>query len=137
MANFNTPYNLERDGQIEFFDNFGIPYDDDNSVLVDYTDGVYNGNILEFKKDIQNTNEVLFQAIKYLSKMRVHGESVPATIILVDLNSTLAYVFHSSDLLLYYFVHPGLIASPANAPRKSTSSCKGSIVPFHVEQSTW
>ena len=97
MANFNTPYNVERDGQIEFFDNFGIPYDDDNSVLVDYTDGVYNGNILEFKKDIQNTNEVLFQAIKYLSKMRVHGESVPATIILVDLNSTLAYVFHSSD----------------------------------------
>jgi hypothetical protein len=74
MANFNTPYNVERDGQIEFFDNFGIPYDDDNSVLVDYTDGVYNGNILEFKKDIQNTNEVLFQAIKYLSKMRVHGE---------------------------------------------------------------
>lgn len=97
MANFNTPYNVERDGQIEFFDNFGIPYDDDNSVLVDYTDGVYNGNILEFKKDIQNTNEVLFQAIKYLSKMRVHGESVPATIILVDLNSTFAYVFHSSD----------------------------------------
>lgn len=49
MANFNTPYNNERDGQIEFFDNFGIPYDD-NSVLIDYTDGVFNGNILEFKK---------------------------------------------------------------------------------------
>ena len=97
MANFNTPYNVERDGQIEFFDNFGIPYDEDNSVLVDYTDGVFNGNILEFKKDIPNTNEVLFQAIKYLSRMRVHGESVPATIILIDLNSTLAYVFHSSD----------------------------------------
>ena len=97
MANFNTPYSIERDGQIEFFENFGIPYDNDNSILIDYTDGVYNGNLLEFKKDIPNTNEVLFQAIKYLSKMRIHGESVPATIILVDLNSTLAYVFKSSD----------------------------------------
>ena len=97
MANYNTPYSTERDGQIEFFENFGIPYDDDNSVLVDYTDGVYNGTIFEFKKDISNTNEVLFQAIKYLSRRRIHGESVPATIILVDLNSTLAYVFQSSD----------------------------------------
>lgn len=97
MANFNTPYSIERDGQIEFFDNFGVPYEDDNSVLVDYTDGVYNGNLFEFKKDIKNINEVLLQAIKYLSKMRVHGQSVPATIILVDLNSTLAYVYRSSD----------------------------------------
>ncbi len=88
---------IEREGQIEFFDNYGIPYDDDDSVLVDYTDGVYNGNILEFKLSIKDRNEVLFQSIKYLSKMRVHGESVPATIILVDLNSTLAYVFYSRD----------------------------------------
>lgn len=97
MANFNTPYSIERDGQIEFFNNYAIPYEDENSVLVDYTDGVYNGNILEFKLNIENINATLFQAIKYLSKMRVHGRSVPATIILIDLNSTLAYVFRSVD----------------------------------------
>lgn len=97
MANFNTPYSIERDGQIEFFNNYAIPYEDENSVLVDYTDGVYNGNILEFKLNIDNINATLFQAIKYLSRMRVHGRSVPATIILVDLNSTLAYVFRSVD----------------------------------------
>lgn len=97
MANFNTPYSIERDGQIEFFKNYTIPFEDDNSILVDYTDGIYNGNILEFKLSIDNINTTLFQAIKYLSRMRVHGKSVPATIILVDLNSTLAYVFHSID----------------------------------------
>lgn len=65
MAN----YIIERDGQIDFFDNYGIPYNDDNSILIDNTDGVYNGNILEFKLDISNLNKVLFQAIKYLSRI--------------------------------------------------------------------
>ena len=74
MANFSTPYELEREGQIEFFDNYGIPYTDDDSVLVDNTDGIYNGNILEFKLNINNLNKTLFQAIKYLSKMRIKGE---------------------------------------------------------------
>ena len=93
MANFKTPYKTEREGQIEFFDNYGIPYDDDASILVDNTDGVYNGNILEFKLDINNLNKTLFQAVKYLSRMRVKSESVPATILLIDLNATTVYVF--------------------------------------------
>ncbi len=97
MSNFSTPYNTERDGQIEFFENYGIPYDNDDSVLIDNTDGVYNGNILEFKLNITNLNKVLFQAIKYLSKMRIKGESVPATILLVDLNTTTVYVYKSAD----------------------------------------
>lgn len=97
MANFNIPYNTEREGQMEFFDNYGIPYIDDASVLVDNTDGVYNGNIIEFKLSINNLNRVLFQAIKYLSKMRIKGESVPATILLVDLNSTTVYAYKSED----------------------------------------
>lgn len=97
MANFSTPYVTERDGQIEFFDNYGIPYNDDASILVDNTDGVYNGNIIEFKLTINNLNRTLFQAIKYLSKMRIKGESVPATILLIDLNSTLVYVYKSHD----------------------------------------
>lgn len=97
MANFHTPYEIERDGQMEFFDNYGIPYDNDESILVDNTDGVYNGNIFEFKRTINNLNQVLFQAIKYLSRMRVKGESVPATILLIDLNATTVYVYKSKD----------------------------------------
>lgn len=97
MANFNIPYKTEREGQMEFFDNYGIPYIDGASVLVDNTDGVYNGNIIEFKLSINNLNRVLFQAIKYLSKMRIKGESVPATILLVDLNSTTVYAYKSED----------------------------------------
>ena len=94
---FHIPYSLEKDGQIEFFDNYGIPYNDDTSILVDNTDGVCNGNILEFKLNINNLNKVLFQAVKYLSRMRVKGESVPATILLVDLNATTVYVYKSED----------------------------------------
>ena len=91
-------YTIEREGQIDFFDNYGIQWDDEeNAVLVDNTDGVYNGVLFEFKLSISNLNKTLFQAIKYLSKMRVKGESVPATIMLVDLNATTAYVYRSEN----------------------------------------
>lgn len=89
----------EREGQIKFFDNYRIPYNDDNSILIDNTDGVYHGNILEFKLNINNTGKVLFQAIKYLSKMRVKGESIPACILLIDLNATKVYVYDTKDYL--------------------------------------
>ena len=97
MANFNIPYTTEREGQMEFFDNYGVPYNDDASILVDNTDGVFNGNIFEFKLNISNLNKTLFQAVKYLSKMRIKGESIPATILLIDLNATTVYVFRSQD----------------------------------------
>lgn len=92
-------YDIERQGQADFFDNFHIDYQNDNSVLVDNTDGVYHGNILEFKLSISNTGKVLLQAIKYLSRMRIKGESVPARILLIDLNDTKVYVYHSADYL--------------------------------------
>lgn len=92
-------YTVERVGQMDFFDNYRIPYNDDASVLVDNTDGVYHGNILEFKLNINNTGKVLFQAIKYLSKMRIKGESVPARILLIDLNATKVYVYNSMDYI--------------------------------------
>lgn len=97
MANINTPYSTEREGQMEFFDNYGIPYNDDASILVDNTDGIYNGCIFEFKLNISSLNKVLFQAVKYLSRMRVKGESVPATILLIDLNATTVYIYRSQD----------------------------------------
>lgn len=92
-------YTVERVGQMDFFDNYRIPYNDDASVLVDNTDGVYHGNILEFKLNINNTGKVLFQAIKYLSKMRIKGESVPARILLIDLNATKVNVYNSMDYI--------------------------------------
>ena len=96
-TNLNIPYDTEREGQMEFFDNYGIPYNDDAPILIDNTDGVYNGNILEFKLTISNLNKTLFQAIKYLSKMRIKGKSVPATILLVDLNASTVYAYKSKD----------------------------------------
>lgn len=95
----NKYYTVERVGQMDFFDNYRVPYNDDASVLVDNTDGVYHGNILEFKLNINNTGKVLFQAIKYLSKMRIKGESVPARILLIDLNATKVYVYNSIDYI--------------------------------------
>ena len=89
-------YEVEKQGQIEFFETFRIDYQN-NDVLIDYTDGVWNGNLLEFKLNITNINKVLFQAIKYLSKMRIRGESVPANILLISLNQQICYYFKSED----------------------------------------
>ncbi|MDD6005615.1 MAG: hypothetical protein PUC68_08095 [Firmicutes bacterium] len=89
-------YLTEREGQIAFFNNFRIDYEN-NPVLIDNTDGVWKGNILEFKLNITNLNKVVFQTIKYLSKMRIKGEAVPANILIVDLNQEICYVYHSQD----------------------------------------
>ncbi len=90
--NFTT----EREGQLHFFKNFGIKLDE-NNVLIANTDGVYNGNIFEFKLSINNTQQVLFQAIKYLSRLRITGHPVPKNILLVSLNQGKVYVFDSGD----------------------------------------
>lgn len=90
-------YENEREGQIDFFNNYQIPYDGDQSILIDNTDGVYNGNIMEFKLNISNLNKVLFQTIKYLSRMRIKGEDIPATILLIDLNNRKVYQYKSID----------------------------------------
>ena len=87
-------YDVERTGQMDFFDNYGIDYVN-QPVLIDNTDGIVNGNIIEFKLNISNLSKVLFQAIKYLSAMRIRGESVPATILLIDLNAETVYRFSS------------------------------------------
>jgi hypothetical protein len=92
MNNFTT----EREGQLHFFKNFGINFEE-NDVLIANTDGVYNGNIFEFKLNINNTQQVLFQAIKYCSRLRITGHPVPKNILLVSLNQGEMYVFDSED----------------------------------------
>lgn len=99
MAIQKKHYDIEKQGQCDFFDNYRIDYQGDNSILVDNTDGVYHGNIMEFKLNINNTGKVLFQAIKYLSRMRIKGEPIPARILLIDLNATKVYVYNSADYI--------------------------------------
>lgn len=92
----NKIFTTEREGQFHFFKNFGIKLDE-NDVLIANTDGVYNGNIFEFKPNINNTQQVLFQAIKYLSRLRITGNPVPKNILLVSLNQSKLYLFNSGD----------------------------------------
>lgn len=66
-------------------------------MLIDNTDGVYHGNLLEFKLNINDLNKTLFQSIKYLSKLRIKGRSVPANILLISLNEEICYLYNSQD----------------------------------------
>lgn len=87
-------YQNEAEGQREFYEKIGV-----NPDLSHHTDGVDRGNLYENKTNIDNINKVLFQAIKYASRIRIRGEKLPANIILNDLNREIAYVFQSADLL--------------------------------------
>lgn len=104
-------YTLEHDGQLDFYHTYLSRIDRSLSieqVITDHTDGVLNGNLLEFKLNINDLNSVLFQAIKYLSSMRIKGKSIPANILLISLNTEKAYLYHSSDYLTFieqvYFI---------------------------------
>lgn len=96
-------YKNELEGQHDFFTTY-LPRVDKTlnitDIQNDYSDGVIRGNIVEFKLYIDNLNSVLFQAIKYLSSMRVKGKSIPRNIVLVSLNENKAYVYDSKDYLL-------------------------------------
>ena len=87
-------YNTEREGQLAFFKNIGINAE---QALIENTDGVWNGNLLEFKLSISDTSKVLFQCVKYLSKLRISGTSVPRNIVMIDLNRCTAYVYDAQN----------------------------------------
>lgn len=95
-------YSTEREGQIAFYEKYLKRINQKLSIeeiLADNTDGVLNGNILEFKKNITDLNAVLFQTIKYLSSMRVKGKPIPRNIILISLNDGICYVYNSGNYL--------------------------------------
>lgn len=97
-------YTLELEGQRDFYDSYLKLIDNTltiEEVLSDNTDGVLNGNLLEFKVNINDLNAVLFQAIKYLSAFRIKGKPIPANIILISLNDGKAYCYYSVDYLSY------------------------------------
>ena len=98
MAKFDT----EREGQIKFYETFIPRVDPDldlDEILADDNDGVINGNLLEFKLIVTDLNAVLFQCIKYLSARRLKGKPVPASVVIVSLEESVAYVYCSKDYL--------------------------------------
>ena len=90
-------YTLEREGQMDFFKLFDIDVAG-KDILIENTDGVDGGILFEFKLDFKTTlNSAILQAIKYLSRMRIKGESVPSKFLIVYLNETTCFVFNSMD----------------------------------------
>lgn len=99
---FTKKYDKELQGQVEFLQKY-LPRVDSSLDISDvqkyYSDGVIRGNLLEFKTQIENLNVVLSQSVKLLSSMRLKGRPLPANIILISLNDTTAYIYHSTDYL--------------------------------------
>ena len=95
-------YTLEKDGQIDFYNrvlpriNPALNIED---ILADNSDGVLNGNLLEFKLAVTDLNAVLFQCVKYLSAMRIKGKPIPANILIIDLNAATLWLYRSVDYL--------------------------------------
>lgn len=91
-------YTTEREGQIEFYETFIPRVDPDldlDGILADDNDGVINGNLLEFKLRVIDLNAVLFQCVKYLSARRLKGKPVPANVVIVSLEDSVAYIYRS------------------------------------------
>lgn len=88
-------YYSEIEGQRDFYSRVGI-----DPELAHNTDGVDRGNLFENKLNIDNIYKVLFQAVKYASRIRERGEKLPANIILNDLNKEIVYIFQSENFLI-------------------------------------
>lgn len=111
-------YTTEREGQIEFYETFIPRVDPDldlDGILADDNDGVINGNLLEFKLRVIDLNAVLFQCVKYLSARRLKGKPVPANVVIVSLEDSVAYIYRSEDYL-------GQIETVYNGPSSKNNS---------------
>lgn len=93
-------YTNELDGQEDFYNQF-LPLIDRNLTIEDVQhdnlDGQIGNVLVEMKLHISDLNKVAFQAVKYLSRLRIKGYSVPKRFALIDLNSQMAYAFESED----------------------------------------
>lgn len=97
-------FNSEIEGQRDFYNSFLKRIDNNltmEDVISDHNDGVINGNLIEFKLNINDVNSVLYQSIKYLSSMRIKGKSIPSNIILISLNDKKAYCYKSEHYVEY------------------------------------
>ena len=126
-------YSTEMEGQIAFYEKYLKRINQKLSIeeiLADNTDGVLNGNILEFKKNITDLNAVLFQTIKYLSSMRVKGKPIPKNIILISLNDGICYIYDSKD----YLEDIEKIYTLASSKNNSGFMIKGENIKFDFEK---
>ena len=119
-------FQSEREGQFEFFRKFGIT----DTELSDNTDGIYNGNIFEFKPNINNIDSVLFQALKYLNHLRIKGVSIPANILLVDLNQEIAYLFNSQGFARDYINRPPFIGAASKGNDEFSTTIKPEVIKY-------
>lgn len=95
-------YTYEIEGQKSFYNSYLKRINNTltmEDVLSDNNDGVINGNLIEFKLTINDLNSTLFQAIKYLSSMRLKGKNIPKNIVLISLNENKVYVYESYNYL--------------------------------------
>lgn len=95
-------YTYELDGQIDFYTTYLSRIDNSlatEDIFQDNNDGILNGNIVEFKLNINDLNSVLFQTIKYLSQRRIKGKPIPSNIVLISLNEGIAYLYKSEDYI--------------------------------------
>lgn len=91
-------YKIELEGMFEFYKYIGLEKEIEYIVN---SDGIYYGVLFEHKLFIDAIGKVLFQAIKYASKLRLLGKLIPEKIIVNDLNREVAYIFNSKDYLKY------------------------------------
>lgn len=94
MANYQT----EKEWQIDFYDQLR-KFDWTIPTIDNSTDWIIRWTIIEFKITISNINIALFQAIKYLSRLRNLWKNIPSQILLISLNNEKAYLYKSAEFL--------------------------------------
>jgi hypothetical protein len=119
-------FKSEHEGQLDFFDKFGIL----DTELSNNTDGIYNGNIFEFKLNINNINVALFQALKYLNHMRIKGVGIPANILLVNLNQEIAYLFDSQNFARDYINCPPFVGAASKDNKEFSTKIKPEVIKY-------
>src|SRR5699024_4281928 len=91
-------YSYELDAQEAFYAQF-LPLIDSSLTMEDVqsnnNDGQIGDVLLEFKLQINDLNTVVFQAVKYLSAMRIKGQPVPSHFWLISMNDGKAYSYTS------------------------------------------
>lgn len=93
-------YSIELEGQQDFYNTYLPLINHDltmESIQNNNNDGQIGDTLIEFKLSINDLNKVLFQSIKYLSALRIKGIPVPSQILLISLNSEVAYLFNAED----------------------------------------
>lgn len=91
-------YQTEKEWQISFYNDLR-KFDGTIPTIENNTDWIIKWTIIEFKLSISNISNVLFQSIKYLSRLRNLWKNIPTQILLISLNNEKAYLFKSNDFL--------------------------------------